>query len=699
MSLLESPVHIVRESISVITQILSSKNIPVYQRGLEAYVSYDSVTGEINHVCLPYLPDNASDKLVFAVQGFLDHEVGHILFTDSKSMLAIAHDKQLVMMQNIFEDPFVEKKMREKFSGTAHNLNKLFEFFLNSVVDKGYKQLLDNGETNPLKFFSVLSPAITRAWHGVLVFEQYMNDGDKWKHVKPLLDILPADIAERTLNSESTQDNIELARDVLVAIEKGRDSLLTPPSTSEGDDDESGDGGDTSGADSDGTTGKPAGIIDEEGDPEGDGSESESDDDGETSEESDDEEKDGDSDTEESDDEGDSTGATGSEEGENEEDETDEAKSEPSATDDENGDEGEDDDAVEPEEAELPEEVEVGEIPDLKVSDIESSISDEIGKLAVTAMGDSDYSVYTTDFDEVDTPELIFDRYSSETLDKATDVMIKKVENMASVIQADLQRAFISENRCYWQGAQHSGRINSNSLSRLFVGDVRVFKKKVEHRTQDYDVSIVIDCSGSMNSSSGGMSRQEAAMMAAYTIGSALDAIGVNFELIGFTTKECKLNHTEVTKAESKVGKRYSRTGAIYMPVFKSFDELWSPEVWRRLAMFTIDSRHMQENADGECIMIAAKRLMAQKSSGKAMIVLSDGQPSCYGECGGDTRAQGNHLRKVIKEITEAGIKTFGIGIQSEAVRHFYPQHAVLTDIRKLPEEVVGRVSDVLLGN
>ena len=134
------------------------------------------------------------------------------------------------------------------------------------------------------------------------------------------------------------------------------------------------------------------------------------------------------------------------------------------------------------------------------------------------------------------------------------------------------------------------------------------------------------------------------------------------------------------------------------MPVFKSFDEQWSPEIWRRLALLSVDSSLMNENADGECVMIAAKRLITQPSSGKAMIVLSDGQPSCYGAHGADTRAQADHLRSVVKDITEAGIKIFGIGIQSEAVRHFYPQHAVLTDIRKLPEEVIGRVSDVLLG-
>ena len=70
MSALHAPIHIIRESIATITQILADKKVPVYQRGMSAHVAYDSITGEVKSITLPYLPDNASDTLVFAVQGF-----------------------------------------------------------------------------------------------------------------------------------------------------------------------------------------------------------------------------------------------------------------------------------------------------------------------------------------------------------------------------------------------------------------------------------------------------------------------------------------------------------------------------------------------------------------------------------------------------------------------------------------------------
>ena len=188
-------------------------------------------------------------------------------------------------------------------------------------------------------------------------------------------------------------------------------------------------------------------------------------------------------------------------------------------------------------------------------------------------------------------------------------------------------------------------------------------------------------------------------MLSAYAIGAALDGIGVNFELIGFTSKENSGIKSEAIEIdEGKAGLKFSRTAALYMPIFKAFDENWGPECWRRLAAYIMDQSELRENADGECVMIAAKRLFTQPSSGKALLVLSDGSPACYSPKGYDYRAQSKHLKRVVHEVIDAGVKVFGIGIQTSSVKEYYPEYAVLNDISKLPSEVIGRISDVLLG-
>ncbi len=70
-----------RDSVKRVVALLSGKNIPVAERGDDAYVRYND-DGEPILVNIPSIPDNATPALMNAVRGFLDHEVAHILFTD-----------------------------------------------------------------------------------------------------------------------------------------------------------------------------------------------------------------------------------------------------------------------------------------------------------------------------------------------------------------------------------------------------------------------------------------------------------------------------------------------------------------------------------------------------------------------------------------------------------------------------------------
>ncbi|EKF7366004.1 porphyrin biosynthesis protein, partial [Salmonella enterica] len=70
-----------RDCVKRVVAMLSGKQIPVAERGNEAYVRYNR-RGEPVLVNIPSIPDDASPTLMNAVRGFLDHEVAHILFTD-----------------------------------------------------------------------------------------------------------------------------------------------------------------------------------------------------------------------------------------------------------------------------------------------------------------------------------------------------------------------------------------------------------------------------------------------------------------------------------------------------------------------------------------------------------------------------------------------------------------------------------------
>ena len=54
------------------------------------------------------IPDTATPGFLAAIQGFIDHEVGHILFTDWSVQKTIGKDAKLHSCWNIIEDPFIE---------------------------------------------------------------------------------------------------------------------------------------------------------------------------------------------------------------------------------------------------------------------------------------------------------------------------------------------------------------------------------------------------------------------------------------------------------------------------------------------------------------------------------------------------------------------------------------------------------------
>jgi cobalamin biosynthesis protein CobT len=84
---------------------------------------------------------------------------------------------------------------------------------------------------------------------------------------------------------------------------------------------------------------------------------------------------------------------------------------------------------------------------------------------------------------------------------------------------------------------------------------------------------------------------------------------------------------------------------------------------------------------------------MARREAGKIMLVLSDGYPAAAGNSA-DLR---RHLKDKVKDIANSGVKIIGIGIQSEAVREFYPKSLVLNNVEQLPSVVIKELRQLLL--
>lgn len=673
-------IYIMREAIIKLTQMLAGKGIQVTQRGVSAYVRADK-SGRPVLVNLPYIPDNATMELIDAIQGFLDHEVAHILFTE----FPVMEDAMKIGaggMLNLIEDARIEREMGKRFQGSGENLARMGKFFLDKYTTPKMNAAIKSGNTKEL--IAVLTVPLVRAMAGQQIFAEFMKD--KMHHVEEVNDKIK-DLAGRIEGATSTRDCLDLATTIVKRLRDGAavpppaaDPAAPPPIPMPG-------GGGSSGkkdpkAPTAGKAPKAAKApdpdpADEEEDPAAPGDDDEEEKDpADPAADPDDEEAPAPGDDDEEDDE---EGAAGP------------ADPSGSPADDDmhtGGGSGDDDEDPSMEDAGEggggdSEEIDIAQSSGISWKDIDKetardydeAVSALITNSAADAASSADYLIFSKENDTVE-PLHVGSGYDPVMLTRLED----DVNHMVGPLQKDLERAISARSLSSWSPGHRAGRINSASLSRLAVGDDRVFRRKMEVSSKDVAVELLVDMSGSMSGS-----KIQTAIRAAYALASVLERIGIANEVICFTTGRASAGDPGQMEMEvKKIGRQFSRAENLYMPILKGFNERMNTEVKKRFGWLP-NSRDMRNNVDGECVEIAARRLMARRENGKILMVFSDGAPSCFG----DVKTLAPHLKKVVENISKGGVNVIGIGIESTEVRRFYPKSLVLNNVAELPVVVM----------
>ncbi|MCY1812225.1 porphyrin biosynthesis protein [Klebsiella pneumoniae] len=198
-----------RDSIKRVVGLLSGKNIPVAECGDTAYVRYNK-KGEPVMVNIPSIPDDASPALMNAIRGFLDHEVGHLLFTDEKVVKKMRNTKAFGLW-NALEDVYIERRMSEVFTGSRRNLlstrNLMIDKYFNPHIKKAVAMCRGDQRELFLKFF--LCPVL-RAWDGQPTFADFMEE--HWHLIdKPIAVLKEFGVDEAVRRMDSTEDCVKVA--------------------------------------------------------------------------------------------------------------------------------------------------------------------------------------------------------------------------------------------------------------------------------------------------------------------------------------------------------------------------------------------------------------------------------------------------------------------------------------------------------
>lgn len=217
-----------REVITKLVPLIAGKGLKVTQRGTQAYVRANPSTLKPELVNIPNVPDNATPDFIRAIQGFIDHEIGHVLITDweyygghpapTQRELAKASVRRFMNLHNIVEDTMIEPEMMKLFPGSRKNIGDLRRHFIAKVT----KPAVDAAKSEK-EAFGYLMVAAMRALAGHTEFQEFMDQGGHWdnQYVKELVDKLSDETKKRLPKLTSTKETLEVAREL--------DAILYPP--------------------------------------------------------------------------------------------------------------------------------------------------------------------------------------------------------------------------------------------------------------------------------------------------------------------------------------------------------------------------------------------------------------------------------------------------------------------------------------
>ena len=743
-----------RDSVKRVVGLLSGKNIPVAECGDTAYVRYNK-KGEPVMVNIPSIPDDASPALMNAIRGFLDHEVGHLLFTDEKVVKKMRNTKAFGLW-NALEDVYIERRMSEVFTGSRRNLlstrNLMIDKYFNPHIKKAVAMCRGDQRELFLKFF--LCPVL-RAWDGQPTFADFMEE--HWRLIdKPIAVLKEFGVDEAVRRMDSTEDCVKVAAAMakilreMTEMPEGplpeRESSLTKKTEPEEDSsDEPAAGDDTEVCDEEELDNTPDEFSsDDEDDEKSDKSISKYiPNSHELINDTENKPEDGDLGHENVDDLPDSEETTaddpvtslGSDVGEEVDDEGDYNPSTDDGSEDRHGSSSDDSEAVEDGEGK---------------ADKDGGKEKDEGDRDTSDESDAGFAPHADDMsldDALKALENVDEEIGSSTEDA-----------LASAIKSELASASLSDYRPYNRSYDFLGPIDEAEehikRARKAFGAIpmyspvdryrivpegrKLFEMKVErHLSSSVSSTLAKDLERaiasrnrvqfipgqrrgrvhgaslyrlSMNDDRVFRRKEDhkavnACVQQVIDLSGSMGGRKIELALASAYTLADALDRIHVPNVitgfttygnpdVATMSKRgFSRFEALMLPIIKNWHEKAnSPEIRARMGCVA-ETFPLLNNVDGESIAQLASLFAGRMEDKKIMIVQSDGAPCAAGD------GFSNHLRSVTNDIENTSdINLLAIGILTDAPRRYYKNYALVNKVEELGTSVVSELSRIILG-
>ena len=280
----------------------------------------------------------------------------------------------------------------------------------------------------------------------------------------------------------------------------------------------------------------------------------------------------------------------------------------------------------------------------------------------------NDYSVYTSNFDEIIDAKDLTTPDESIRLRNQLDNLIKPHQTTIGKLANRLQRLLLAKQNTSWNFNLDEGMLDTARLHRVIAepGHPLSYKQETENKFKDTIVTLLIDNSGSMRGRSISL-----AAICADIIGSTLERCQVKTEILGFTTKQWKGGESKQSWINSGNSSNPGRLNDIRHIIYKSADNSWRRA--RKYFGTMLKEGLLKENIDGEALAWSHERLIKRSEERKIMIVISDGAPVDDSTLSANREDYlDNHLKKIISLIEDdSPVELQAIGIGHDVTKYY----------------------------
>ena len=307
------------------------------------------------------------------------------------------------------------------------------------------------------------------------------------------------------------------------------------------------------------------------------------------------------------------------------------------------------------------------------------------------APAEPSYRSYTSEFDEVVEASDLCEPQELAQLRGHLDQQMQSLQGVVSRLANRLQRRLLAKQTRAWQFDLDEGLLDAGRLARVVANPMHPLSFKIEKETEFRDtvVTLLIDNSGSMRGRP-----ISVAAMSADILAHTLERCGVAVELLGFTTRAWKGGRSrERWVAEGKPADpgRLNDTRHI---IYKAANAPWRRS--RRNLGLMMREGLLKENIDGEALLWAHQRLLAQPHDRRILMVISDGAPVDDSTLSVN---KGNyldrHLSQVIRWIEASSpVQLIAIGIGHDVGR-YYSRAVTIVDVEQLGGAMVEQLAEL----